>query len=148
ILPNISSSIQYDASRDLAPVGLVATGPHVLVVNSKTPARNVGEFVAYAKAQPGPVSFGTFLGSPQDLAGYILARDTGISLQRVSYRGSGPALNDLAGGVLQFMVVELAAALPFLESGHLRALGIASPQRSPVLPELPTVAEQGLPGFE
>ncbi|OVZ57278.1 hypothetical protein CDO44_19490 [Pigmentiphaga sp. NML080357] len=148
ILPNISPAIQYDVGRDLAPVGLVATGPHVLVINSKTPANNVREFVAFAKAQRTPVSFGTFLGSPQDLAGYIFARDTGLQLQRVSYRGSGPALNDLASGVIQFMVVELAAALPFLESGHLRAIGIASPRRSPVLPDLPTVAEQGLPGFE
>ncbi|MDX3906683.1 MAG: tripartite tricarboxylate transporter substrate binding protein [Pigmentiphaga sp.] len=148
ILPNISPAVKYDVVRDLAPVGLVATGPHVLVIGSRTPARNVQEFVAYAKAQGTPVSFGTFLGSPQDLAGYIFARDTGIQLQRVSYRGSGPALNDLASGVIQFMVVELAAALPFLESGHLRAIGIASPRRSPVLPELPTVAEQGLAGFE
>ncbi len=148
ILPNISSNIQYDASRDLAPVGLVATGPHVLVVNGHTPASNVGEFVTFAKAQGTPVSFGTFLGSPQDLAGYLFARDTGLALQRVSYRGSGPALNDLASGVIQFMVVELAAALPFLDSGRVKAIGIASPARSPIRPDLPTVAEQGLPGFE
>lgn len=148
ILPNISPAIQYDASHDLAPVGLVATGPHVLVINSRTPARDVREFVAYARKQGRPVSFGTFLGSPQDLAGYLFARDTGLSLQRVSYRGSGPALNDLASGVIQFMVVELAAALPFVESGHVRAIGIAADKRSPVLPDLPTVAEQGLPGIE
>lgn len=148
ILPNISPSIQYDAGRDLAPIGLVATGPHVLVINSRTPARGVREFVDYAKNLGTPVSFGTFLGSPQDLAGYLFARDTGLTLQRISYRGSGPALNDLASGVIQFMVVELAAALPFLESGHLRAIGIAADKRSPVLPDLPTVAEQGLPGIE
>ncbi|WP_299452286.1 tripartite tricarboxylate transporter substrate binding protein [uncultured Pigmentiphaga sp.] len=148
ILPNISPAVTYDVERDLAPVGMVATGPHVLVVGSRTPASNVKEFVAFAKAQAAPISFGTFLGSPQDLAGYIFARDTGIQLQRVSYRGSGPALNDLASGVIQFMVVELAAALPFLESGHVKAIGIASPKRSAVLPDLPTIDEQGLKGFE
>jgi len=148
ILPNISSTVQYDAARDLAPIGLVATGPHILVINSRTPARGVREFVDYAKKQGGSVSFGTFLGSPQDLAGYLFARDTGLQLQRVSYRGSGPALNDLASGVIQFMVVELVAALPFIESGHVRAIGIAADKRSPVLPDLPTVAEQGLPGIE
>jgi tripartite-type tricarboxylate transporter receptor subunit TctC len=128
---------------------MLATVENVLVVNAAVPAKSVKELLALAKQKPGSLSFASpGAGSQAHLAGELMALDAELQLIHVPYKGIGPALNDVVGGQVTMMFGSLSAVLPHVKSGKLRALGVASPKRSAAMPELPTIAEQGLPGFE
>jgi tripartite-type tricarboxylate transporter receptor subunit TctC len=149
INPALNSKLAYSPQRDFVPVSLVGFVPHILLVNASVPASNVKDFIAFAKAQSKPVTFASVgTGSPHHLAGEIFKSMTGLDMVHVPYTGSGPALIGLMGGQVQFLSLDLPPALAQLGSGKVKALGIASAKRDPLLPDVPTVAESGLPGFE
>jgi tripartite-type tricarboxylate transporter receptor subunit TctC len=130
-------------------ISLVGYVPHILLVSASVPAGTVKDFVAFAKAQKKPVTYASVgTGSPHHLAGEIFKGMTGIDMVHVPYTGSGPALIGLMGGQVQFLSLDMPAVLPQLGSGKVKALGIAAAKRDPLVPDLPTVAESGLPGFE
>jgi tripartite-type tricarboxylate transporter receptor subunit TctC len=147
--PTLFANLPYKAA-DLAPVTMLATVDNVLVVNTQTvPAKNVKELLELAAKQPGALSYASpGAGSQAHLAGALLELSTGAQLLHVPYRGIAPAVNDLVGGQVSMMFAPLQTALPHIRSGKLRALGVASQKRSPLLPELPTIAEQGVAKFE
>lgn len=146
--PTLFTNLPYKQA-DLAPVTMLATAENVLVVNAGVPARSLSELLALAKDKPGQLTFASpGAGSQAHLAGELLQLDAGIHMIHVPYKGVGPALNDLIGGQVTMMFAQLSSALPHIKSGKLRAIGVASAQRSSVLPELATIAEQGIPGFE
>src|SRR6187455_263723 len=149
INPALNSKLAYSPQRDFVPVSLVGFVPHILLVNASVPASNVKDFIAFAKAQSKPVTFASVgTGSPHHLAGEIFKNMTGLDMVHVPYTGSGPALIGLMGGQVQFLSLDLPPALAQLGGGKVKALGIASAKRAPLLPDVPTVAEAGLPGFE
>ena len=134
---------------DFAPVTMVAFVPHMLVTNIDTPAKTLKEFVAYVKARPRQISYASAgPGTPHHIAGEMFKSMAGIDMLQVPYKGTGPALTDLLAGRVQFMSVEAIAALPHVKAGKLRALGVATPVRNALAPDVPTVAEAGYPGFE
>jgi tripartite-type tricarboxylate transporter receptor subunit TctC len=134
---------------DFAPITMVAFVPHMLVTNAETPAKNLKEFVAYVKARPREISYASAgPGTPHHIAGEMFKSMAGIDMLQVPYKGTGPALTDLLAGRVQFMSVEAVAALPHVKAGKLRALGVATPERNALAPDVPTVAEAGYPGFE
>jgi tripartite-type tricarboxylate transporter receptor subunit TctC len=134
---------------DLAPVTMLATVENVLVVHPSVPVAFVSELIAFSKANPGKLTFASpGAGSQAHLAGELIKLTAGIDMVHVPYKGVGPALNDLLGGQVSMMLSQLSSALPHVRSGKLRAIGVASLKRSNLLPELPTIAEQGFPGFE
>jgi tripartite-type tricarboxylate transporter receptor subunit TctC len=139
----------YDHVKDFVPVILVAGVPNVLVVHPSVPANSVQELIAYGKANPGKLNFASSgSGTSIHLAGELFKVSTGLQMQHVPYKGSAPALADLLGGQVQLMFDNLPSALPQIRSGKLRALAVTSAARAPALPDVPTVAESGLPGFE
>jgi len=141
--------LPYDVQRDLAPVTLMAAVQNVLVVNPEVPVKTVQELIAYAKANPGKLSYASpGSGSQPHMAGELLKSMAGIDLLHVPYNGTGPAMKDLLGGQVSMMFAQSSSALPQVKGGKLRALGIASSRRNAAAPEIATVAEQGLPGFE
>jgi len=147
---NISlyNKLGYDPVKDFAPLSLVAMVANVLVVHPSVPAKNVQEFIALAKAQPGKLNFGTpGNGTSGHLSAELFKTMTGTDLIHVPYRGSGPMLTDLLGGNVQFTFDNLPSALPHIRSGALRALGVTTPKRWPSTPDIPTIAEQGLPDY-
>ncbi|MDB5928570.1 MAG: tripartite tricarboxylate transporter substrate binding protein [Polaromonas sp.] len=147
--PSLYSKLNYSAEKDFAPVGLLARFPMVLVVNPAVPAKNLTEFLAWAKNQAAGVSYATpGAGSPHHLTAELFRGKTGLSLVHVPYRGAAPAVQDVAGGQLPFMFVDTAAGMGFINSGRLRAIGIASPKRVKNFETIPTLDEQGLKGFE
>ena len=149
INPSLYKNMPYDHVKDFAPVILVAGVPNVLVVNPSLPVHSVTELIAYAKANPGKLSFASGgPGSPHHLYGELLKSMTGIEMTHVPYKGSAPALTDLIGGQVQLMFDNLPSSLPFIKAGKLRALAVTSGARAAALPDLPTLAESGLPGFE
>ena len=146
--PTLFSNLPYKAS-DLASVSMLATVENVLVVNASLSARSVKELMAMAAQKPDSVSFASpGAGSQAHLAGELMALGAGVQLLHVPYKGTGPALNDLLGGQVTLMFAQMSSVLPHIKSGKLRALGVASLRRSPVMPDIPTLAEQGLPRFE
>ena len=149
INPALVSKPTYDPQRDFTPVSQVAFVPHMLVASMAVPVTNLREFIAYAKANPGKLNYASAgNGTPHHIAGEMFKQLAGVELVHVPYKGTGPAVNDLLAGQVSFMSVEVLAALPHARAGKLRALGMAAARRSEVAPELPTVAEAGLPGFE
>jgi len=137
------------APTDFAPITMVAFVPHMLVIPAEVPANNLQEFVAWVKANPGKVSYASAgPGTPHHIAGEMFKSMAGIDMLQVPYKGTGPALIDLMANRVQFMSVEAVAALPYVRSGKLKALGVATPKRNPLAPDIPTVGEAGLPGFE
>ena len=136
--------------KDYAPVALTATVPLVLVVNAGVPAKNVQELVAYAKANPGKMNYASSgAGTITHLAGALFATQMGLTLQHIPYKGSAPALVDVAGGQTQMMIDTINTVLPYVKDGRLRALAIAITRRLGALPDVPTLEEAaGLPGFE
>ena len=141
--------LPFDTARDFTPVTVLATSPNVLVVNPSVPARSFRELVAYAKENPGKLNFASpGEGSGAHLAGELLNIGAGIRTQHVPYKGIAPAVNDLLGGQVQMMFAGSSTVLQHVKSGKLVALAIASPARSPQLPDVPTVAESGLAGFD
>jgi tripartite-type tricarboxylate transporter receptor subunit TctC len=141
-------NLSYDPPKELQPVILLAESAGVLVVNPAFPAQNVREFIALAKAKPGEIGYGSAgNGSAIHMAAALFEHMADIKLNHIPYRGSGPALNDLIGGQIPVMFDNIASALPHIKSGKLRALGVTSPQRNPSLPNVPTIAESGVPGY-
>jgi tripartite-type tricarboxylate transporter receptor subunit TctC len=146
--PSLFPNLPYKAS-DLAPVAMLATVENVLVVNPAVPAHSLKELLELAARKPDALSFASpGAGSQAHLAGELLALSSNVRLLHVPYKGIGPALNDLIGGQVTMMFTQMSSALPQIKGGKLRALGVASLKRSTVLPDVPTIAEQGLPGFE
>jgi tripartite-type tricarboxylate transporter receptor subunit TctC len=147
--PHLYANLPYDVARDFAPITLVATFSNVLVVHPDVPAKSLAELIALAKAKPGALSYGSpGTGSQPHLGGEYLKLTAGIDIVHVPYNGTAPALRDLLGGQIAFMFAQTSAALPQIQSGKLRALGVASRKRAPQLPDVPTIEEAGLPGFE
>jgi tripartite-type tricarboxylate transporter receptor subunit TctC len=147
--PFLFSKLSYSAEKDLASVGMLARFPLVLVVGPQVPAKNLKEFMAWAKAQPGGVNYASAgAGSPHHLAGELLREKTGIPMTHVAYRGAAPAMQDILGGSVPFMLVDTASGNQFVLAGKVRAIGVASAQRVASLPDVPTLAEQGLADFE
>ncbi len=141
--------IGYDPARSFAPVIQVGHLPNILVVNPAVPARNVKELIAYAKASPGKLSYASSgNGASSHLAGVLFNASAGVDLQHIPYKGTGPALTDLLGGQVTMSFTDVLTALPYVKSGKLRALGITTAERSQALPDLPTVAEQGVAGYD
>jgi len=143
------SHLPYDPIRDFAPVALATTSPLLAVVPASLPAKNVGEFVAYAKANPGKLNYGSSgPGSSPHLATELFLSMTDTRMTHIAYKGIAPAITALLADEVQFSLVPIAVGMPHVRSGKLRALGVAGLTRSSAAPELPTIAESGLPGFE
>jgi tripartite-type tricarboxylate transporter receptor subunit TctC len=147
--PALFDKLPYDPDKDFVPLGLLARFPLILVTGPAVPATNFKEFVAWVKASKEPVSYASAgIGSPQHLAGELFAEKSGLKLQHVPYRGGAPAVQDLVGGQVPFALMDSATVMQYVQAGKLRALGVASASRVKVLPNIPTLAEQGLPGVE
>jgi tripartite-type tricarboxylate transporter receptor subunit TctC len=147
--PALYRSLSYDLNKDFVPVGMTAEVPLALVVNNDLPVRNVQEFVAYAKAHPGKLSYGSAgQGSPTHLAAFQFARAAGIDATHVPYKGTAPADLDLAAGQLQFMTDTINTIASFVKGGRVRMLAVLTPKRLSLYPDVPTLAEQGFPEFE
>jgi tripartite-type tricarboxylate transporter receptor subunit TctC len=146
--PHMYKSLPYDPAKDLVAITNVATGPQVIAVGASQPAKDLKEFIAYAKANPGKVNLGSAgIGTQTHLAAENFAYAAGIDLTHVPYKGEGPAMTDLMGGQIQMVTPNLGAAIGLVQQGKIRALAVTSPQRNPQLPDVPTVAET-IPGFE
>jgi len=142
------SKLNYDVNKDFAPVGMMASVPNILVVNPKVPINTVKEYIAYAKAHPGKLTCASSgSGSSIHLSCELFKMETGTDILHVPYRGSGPAVADLLGGQVDSMFDNMPSSLPHVRAGKLRALGVTSQQRVPFAPDVPTLAESGLPGF-
>jgi len=147
--PSLYAKMPYDAVADFAPITLVAVTPNVLVVNASLPVDSAKEFIAYAKANSGKLAFGSGSnGSAGHLAGELFKVDTGADITHVPYKGGAPATQALLAGDTQFMFDNLANAMPQVKAGKFKALAVTTAQRSKLAPELPTMAEAGLPGFD
>jgi tripartite-type tricarboxylate transporter receptor subunit TctC len=148
INPGIYRSIPYDSMNDITPIAVVATVPLLLVVHPALPVRSVKELVAYAKAHPGKLNYGSAgNGSTLHLAGELLVSETGIAMKHVPYRGTGPLITDLVGGQVDLAFVSISQVAPQVRAGTLRALAVSTPARSAALPDVPTVAEAGVPKY-
>ena len=149
INPSLYPKMPYDPVKDFAPVTLVASVPNVLVVNPEVPANSVQELIDLAKAKPGELNFASSgNGTSIHLSGELFKAMTGTDIVHVPYKGSGPAVTDLLGGQVQMMFDNMPSSLPHVKAGKLRALGVTSAKRSPALPEVPTIAEAGVPGYD
>ena len=147
INPSLLPNPTFDTVRDLAPIARVLVMPSLLVVNNDVPAKSVAELFALAKARPGQLSYASpGVGTPQHIAGELLKSLAGVDIVHVPYRGV--ALADVIGGRVTMTLQNMGAILPVVRDGKLRALAVTSNQRSPIIPELPTLAESGFPGFE
>jgi tripartite-type tricarboxylate transporter receptor subunit TctC len=149
INPSLYAKLPYDASRDFAPVSLVTVMPFVLVVHPTLPVKSVKELIALAKSRPGQLNYGSpGNGSTTHLANELLKSMTGMQIAHVPYKGVAPAATDLISGNIQMMSGDLSTLVPHVRSGRMRPLAVTSARRSELLPELPTVAEAGVPGYE
>ncbi len=147
--PTLYPNAGYDPRKDFAPIGLIATSPLIVLVNESVAAHNVRELIALAKAQPGKLNYASAgLGSGIHLGTVLFADTAGIDITHIPYKGTGPALTDLLGGHVQIYFSSLPPAIGLVKEGKLRALGVTGLKRSASFPDVPTVAEQGLPGFE
>jgi tripartite-type tricarboxylate transporter receptor subunit TctC len=147
--PSLYPKMPYDAIKDFAPISLVAVTPNVLVVNPSLQVNTAKEFIAYAKANPGKLAFGSGSnGSAGHLAGELFKAETGADMLHVPFKGAAPAMQALLAGDTQLMFDNLASSTPQVKAGKLRALAVTTAQRSKLAPELPTLAEAGLPGFD
>lgn len=149
INPSLYAKMGHDPARDLAPVTLLVNDHNLMAVSSSVPAKTVTEFIAWAKQRPGKVTFGSpGNGSPAHLGGELFNQMAGVSMIHVPYKGSGPAVADLLGGQIDMMIDNMPALMPHVAGGKLRALAVASEARATGAPDIPTVAEAGLPGFK
>jgi tripartite-type tricarboxylate transporter receptor subunit TctC len=147
--PSLYAKLPYDPRRAFAPISLLVLFPNMLVVNPAFPARSVQELVAAAKAQPGKIAYASSgNGSAQHLAAELFRQGAGLDMVHVPYKGGGPALQDVIGGQVPVFFANMASGLPHVKSGRLRALAVTGTKRSNAAPELPTVAESGVPGYE
>src|SRR6185437_8477281 len=146
---SLYSKMPYDPIKDFAPITLVAVTPNVLVLNPSVPANSVAELIAYARANPGKLAFGSGSnGSAGHLAGELFKTEAHVDMVHVPYKGGAPAMQDLLGGQIQLMFDNLANSMPQVRAGKLKALAVTTAKRSPLVPDLPTLAEAGLPGFD
>jgi tripartite-type tricarboxylate transporter receptor subunit TctC len=149
INPSLYPKLGYDLEKDLAPVTQLTAGPMVVIVNPSLPAKNIKELISLAKAKPGSLNFGSAgNGSSTHLAPELFSSMAGIKMNHIPYKGSAPALTDLMAGQIQVAFDFMISAMPHVKSGKIKALAVTSATRSPVAPDLPTVAESGVPGFE
>jgi tripartite-type tricarboxylate transporter receptor subunit TctC len=149
VAPALVKDLPYDVKRDIAPITMGVMFPNVFVVNSGVPAKSLAQFVALAKAKPGELNYASSgVGSAGHLAGELFKQRAGIEMVHVPYKGGGPAMTDLLGGRITMYPAVPSTALPHIESGKLRALAVTGPARLATMPNVPTVAESGYPGFE
>lgn len=149
LAPAVYKSLNYDLERDLTPVTGIAYVPDVLVVSPKVTAKNVGELVSASKANPGKLNYGSSgNGTTRHLSGEMFNNLTGSSIVHVPYKGSGPAMTALLGSEIDLIFVDMSSAAGQIRGGQIRALAVTSPTRSPTFPEVPTMAEAGVSGFE
>jgi tripartite-type tricarboxylate transporter receptor subunit TctC len=147
--PTLYPNVGYDPRKDFAPVGLIATSALIVLVNPSVPAKTLAEFIALAKAEPGKINFASAgSGSGIHLGTELLAYMAGIKMTHIPYKGSAPALTDLVGGHVALYFSSLPPAIGLVREGKVRALAVTGPTRAKVFPDLPTVAQAGLPGFE
>jgi len=148
ISPAIYTHLAYDAVRDFAPIGMIAKGPHVIVAHPSLPVRNLADLQGLAKTR-NDLSYATAgVGSAQHLAGEMLKREAGLNMTHIAYKGGGAAIADLVGGQVPLGILGMAPALPQIAAGKLRAIAVTGHARSAALPNVPTVAESGVKGFE
>ncbi len=146
---SLYAKIPYDMVKDFAPVTLIASTPNLLVVNNDVPAKNLQELIALAKARPGTLTYGSpGIGTSVHVSGELFNSMAGVKTTHVPYKGRQMAIPDLLGGNITMMFDNMPSAIPVVREGKLRAIGVTSAKRSPSAPEIPTIAEQGLPGFE
>ncbi|WP_338616668.1 tripartite tricarboxylate transporter substrate binding protein [Achromobacter sp. E1] len=149
INPSLYSRISYDAVKDFTPVTLLATVPNVLVVGPNVKAGNVQELIAFIQSQGDKTNMGSAgAGTPGHLAGEMFKSEAKLQFTHVPYKGGSPAITDLIGGQIDFMFTTIPGVLPHVKAGSLRALAVTSPERSSAMPDVPTMAESGLPGFQ
>lgn len=148
INPGLTPKMPYDTLKDLAPIGMVASSQHVLVTGVNFPAKTAGELVSLAKSKPGQLQYGSAgAGSTFHMSAELFKAVAGVSILHIPYRGGGPALIDTISGQVDMSFPVLAAALPHVQAGKLKAIGVTGPRRSPLLPNVPTIAESGLPNY-
>ena len=149
ISATLYKKLPYDPAHDFAPIALIARIPFVLVVNPSVPAQSVRELIAYGKANPGKLSYGSGgPGSPHHLYAEMLKSLTGLDMAHVPYKGSAPALTDVVAGHIPLMFSDTVPSLPLIRDGKVRALGVSSAARLPSAPDIPPIAEAGIPGFD
>lgn len=147
--PSLYKKAGYDPRNDFAPVGMIGNAPNSLVVNPSFPAKTLVELIAHAKANPGKVNFGSAgAGTASHITGEYFARSAGITLVHIPYKGTGPVLTDLLGGHIPMAFAPIPASHSNVAAGKLRALAVTSTTRSGLLPDVPTIAESGIPGFD
>jgi tripartite-type tricarboxylate transporter receptor subunit TctC len=146
--PSLKAKLPYDPHGDFAPVALIARSFNIVVVNPKSPYHSIADLIAAARAEPEKLSYGTYgTGTSAHLAGELFKNLAKVNLTTVPYKGAAPAITDLIGGQIQVMFTTVASAASLIQGGQLRALAVTSAQRSPAFPDLPTVAEAGVPGY-
>jgi tripartite-type tricarboxylate transporter receptor subunit TctC len=146
---HLFAKLPFDPVRDFAPIILIANQPNILVLNPSVPAGNVKELIALAKSRPGKLTFGSSgIGASQHIAAELFMMMTGVSMKHVPYKGGGPAMIDLVGGHIDLMLETAPSAMPFVQSGKIKALAVTTLQRSSMLPNVPTLDESGLTGYE
>jgi tripartite-type tricarboxylate transporter receptor subunit TctC len=147
--PSLYANLPYDPMKQFTPITVIALFPNMLVVHPSFPARSVKDVIAMAREKPGTLAFASSgNGSAQHLAGELFKQKAGVDLTHVPYKGGGPALNDVMGGQVPMYFANMASGVPFVKGGKLRALAITGAKRSPALPDVPTMAESGLAGYE
>ena len=146
---SLYKKLAYDPLKDFVAVALIATMPNVLVVNNDFPVKNVKELIALAKAKPGTITFGSGgNGTTHHLSGALFEKMTGVDMTHVPYKGAGQALPDLIGGQINIMFDNITSSMAYIKSGKLRVLAVTTPKRSAALPDVPTMQEAGVPGYE
>jgi tripartite-type tricarboxylate transporter receptor subunit TctC len=149
INPLVMKNLTYDPLKDLQPVAMIAKIPNVLIVNKDVPARNLKELIAWIKANPGKLNYGSSgTGGAMHLSGELFKKQAGIDIQHVPYKGSAPAMQDLMGGTIVFMFDNITGSIGPAKSGQVKLLGVTTDERVGVVPEVPTIAESGLPEFK
>jgi tripartite-type tricarboxylate transporter receptor subunit TctC len=149
VSPALYKKLGYDPVRGFAPIGLIGSTPNSLVVNPSVPAKTIAEFISYVKARPGEINYGSAgVGTSPQLSMELFRMTAGISLVHVAYKGAGPALVGLIGGEVQAMFSTVPSVIGATRAGKIRMLGVTSSERHPDLPDVPTIAESGMPGFE
>jgi tripartite-type tricarboxylate transporter receptor subunit TctC len=149
IAPNLYATLHYDVFKDFEAISLVATSPYVLLVHPSVPATTVGELIAWLKSRPKPAAYSSAgNGTPAHLAAELFKSMAHVDMLHVPYKGSAPALTDLIAGNVSVLFSDMPVAAPHLKGNNVRALAVTSSTRSPLVPDLPTIAESGLPGFE